>query len=350
MTSLPAPFLLSDGNKPNVEVRASETPNSAYEGFRACSLNKIESEHIDEADAGSRTLEFSQCDVSCQTSIFPQPLPLLKSTKEILNLNGNEEGKRFKPKDLAPSNSFLTNPTMGSSLCSLAEAEGTSLFQRSVSPSEDDELSDSNVESPETNEALTWALRNIWPEFPVSAFPEERLRLAGDRTGVGLPLKRWVGDGKELDHDEGLFPTVYHVEWGSEDNCDDDKFVALNWLERPYEDHLMTEFHGLPRQEDQADQARVTSVEQVEGRGESSNDLWLQGAVAMERQDGETPISEWGEENTRVSGSVTSTSIILASPVDVKNEWDLEDDVVEVMPMPIEDEEVFVLAPNLFDQ
>jgi hypothetical protein len=70
-------------------------------------------------------------------------------------------------------------------------------------------------------------------------YPEERLRLPGDKSGIGSSLSRWVGDGVESA--EEWFPTHTLVSPSLQDEDSSQETaqsIEVPWVDRPYEDHL----------------------------------------------------------------------------------------------------------------
>jgi hypothetical protein len=284
-----------------------------------------------------------QRDPAGADDIFSWSPDLLESHEEYYGFNHSDEQVLFVPNQSPSSNPFLTDRASGSMV--VDQAEGVP-FTYPHFVEEYDGDSDHLAKPPERRDGLTGTLLKTWPLSPASMISMERLRLAGDRSGVGLPLKRWVGDGLELDHDEGLFSTVYHL-----DSDEDDGFkhsTALNWLARPYEDHLI-EVHDDTEQDDRADLATITPDPDTNDAEGHFKEPWLHDFT-----EGEEPIdagspSEQNEAGTGIFGSFPATPIMRASPEEEVYRWELEEDVVQVVPIPVEDEEVFILAPTLFD-
>lgn len=68
----------------------------------------------------------------------------------------------------------------------------------------------------------------------IAEYPEERLRLPGDKTGIGASLTRWVGDNAS--EDEELVLRVTAIPYLEEE--DEESPTGMTWVQRPYEDHL----------------------------------------------------------------------------------------------------------------
>jgi hypothetical protein len=323
---------------PHAEKTGFEAPQFTAksripEEFQVVEHDEIETEQRDERHSAPVTPKPFQSDPTGVEDILswsPDPFETRQEDDDFIH---SDEGL-FTPDASPSSNPFLSYH---------ASDPDTSFTQRPRLVERYDKPSDQMTKPLEEVEVLTGASPGGWPLSPKSTIPTERLRLAGDRTGVGLPLKRWVGDGLELDHDEGLFPTVYRLDSDGED--ENEHPMALSWLERPYEDHLV----DVMEQADQADLATATPTLDTTGAEESSEDFWIRDFVQEEELVDAGSLSGQTEGDIGMPRSIQTTPMRHESLEEGIHGWELEDDVVQVFPMPVEDEEVFILAPTLFD-
>jgi len=67
-------------------------------------------------------------------------------------------------------------------------------------------------------------------------YPEERLRLPGDKSGIGGSLSRWVGD--RVESADEWFPTHTLISRSLQEEDSSQEIAEVPWVDRLYEDHL----------------------------------------------------------------------------------------------------------------
>jgi hypothetical protein len=186
-------------------------------------------------------------------------------------------------------------------------------------------------------------------EGSILDYPEERLRLPGDRSGIGGSLNRWVGDGIESADEwisaNSLVSPYLQEQQSSQETAES---IEVPWVDRPYEDHL-----SLPLDDDvgkvhrpQASISYSQSHDEFEGSLTDIEDapqeitmLATENLVEPQLHTGLNPRQDHGES---AEGNQASGRNILGGVT-----------VQEISLSKVEEEQhtptTFTLAPSLFD-